>query len=404
MAAHCLWGLRSWRSSFIPNSTSLRIASYQFSAKSAVISLGTIRKRLSTLTHKDYTIGWISALDSELTAAIAMLDEQHGSLKNDLFDSNTYTLGRIGEHNVVLACLPLGQLGTNSAAAVASQMTRSFDSIRFGLMVGIGGGVPNLGAGLDIRLGDVVVSKPSPRHGGVVQYDFGKTLKGGKFEYSGHLNAPPTVLLTALTKLRAMHALQGFMFTKKLQAIEPLHLQHDFAYPGANHDRLFEANYPHGDRSSCVDCDIRRLVERDIRTSQEPVVHYGLIASGNQVMKDAVTRDRLRDEHGILCFEMEAAGLMNHFPCIVIRGVCDYSDSHKNDRWQTYAAATAAAYAKELLGTISPSHVESTPTLEDIKDIEVMGKSVRQASSEPPRSRPHFSTILDHSLGTPRFK
>jgi nucleoside phosphorylase len=82
------------------------------------------------------------------------------------------------------------------------------------------------------------------------------------------------------------------------------------------------------------------------------VVFYGMIASGNQVMRDGVTRDRLRKEFDVLCFEMEAAGLMDDFSCVVIRGICDYSDSHKNKRWQEYAAATAAAYAKELLTNI----------------------------------------------------
>jgi len=66
-------------------------------------------------------------------------------------------------------------------------------------------------------------------------------------------------------------------------------------------------------------------------------------------MKNALTRDRLAAEKDVLCFEMEAAGLMNHFPRLVIRGVCDYSDSHKNKEWQGYAAMAAAAYAKDLL-------------------------------------------------------
>jgi nucleoside phosphorylase len=82
-------------------------------------------------------------------------------------------------------------------------------------------------------------------------------------------------------------------------------------------------------------------------------IHYGTIASGNQVIKDGISRDRLSAElGGVLCFEMEAAGLMNDFPCLVIRGICDYADSHKNKAWQPYAAATAAAYAKELLLTV----------------------------------------------------
>ena len=55
---------------------------------------------------------------------------------------------------------------------------------------------------------------------------------------------------------------------------------------------------------------------------------------------------------------MEAAGLMDSFPCLVIRGICDYADSHKNKRWQPYAAATAAAFAKELLGVINKQEVD----------------------------------------------
>ncbi|OJJ79090.1 uncharacterized protein ASPGLDRAFT_1070745 [Aspergillus glaucus CBS 516.65] len=80
-----------------------------------------------------------------------------------------------------------------------------------------------------------------------------------------------------------------------------------------------------------------------------PAIHYDLIASANQLMKDASIRDRLAAEKDVLCFEMEAAGLMNHFPCLVICGICDYSDSHKNKDWQGYAAMTAAAYARDLL-------------------------------------------------------
>jgi nucleoside phosphorylase len=79
-------------------------------------------------------------------------------------------------------------------------------------------------------------------------------------------------------------------------------------------------------------------------------------------MRNGIERDRIsRELGGVLCFEMEAAGLMNTFPCLVIRGICDYSDSHKNKDWQAYAAAVAAVYAKELLGEIEPVVVERTP-------------------------------------------
>jgi hypothetical protein len=62
---------------------------------------------------------------------------------------------------------------------------------------------------------------------------------------------------------------------------------------------------------------------------------------------------------------MEAAGLMDSFPCLVIRGICNYADSRKNKRWREYAAAAAAAaaYAKEILSVIAASLVAKTPAV-----------------------------------------
>ncbi|CAG7917496.1 unnamed protein product [Penicillium olsonii] len=105
-------------------------------------------------------------------------------------------------------------------------------------------------------------------------------------------------------------------------------------------------------------CEASHLVTRKIREAEDPVIHYGLIASGNQVMKNATTRDAIAREMNILCFEMEAAGLMDQLPCLVVRGICDYCDSHKHKQWQGYAALTAAAYTKALIGRV-PSHAQS---------------------------------------------
>lgn len=103
--------------------------------------------------------------------------------------------------------------------------------------------------------------------------------------------------------------------------------------------------------------------DRPKRSHRDPVVHYGIIASGNQVIKDASERERLKTLFGAKCVEMEAAGLIDSFPCIVIRGICDYADAYKNKRWQPYAAATAAAYAKELLAFIQPQLLGRMPPL-----------------------------------------
>ncbi|KAL2827973.1 hypothetical protein BDW59DRAFT_159931 [Aspergillus cavernicola] len=305
---------------------------------------------VTSLSTSDYTVGWICALPSELAAAKAMLDEVHKELPVQPHDPNAYILGRIGAHNVVIAGLPNGQYGVTSAAVVATNLLSAFGSIRFGLMVGIGGGIPR--EGFDIRLGDIVVSKPTGTHGGVIQYDQGKAITGGKFERRGMLSPPPTVLLTALSKLQAEHQMEDNQISAFLHEMVMKYPRMEMEYTHPNRtDRLFSADYPHTMATdSCSKCDEAQTILRPKRLNDGPIIHFGLIASGNSLITDSRIRDRLgRELGGALCVEMEAAGLMNNFPCLVVRGICDYADSHKNDEWQKYAAAVAAAYAKELL-------------------------------------------------------
>lgn len=134
---------------------------------------------------------------------------------------------------------------------------------------------------------------------------------------------------------------------------------------GPADDRLYRTDYEHKGGKICAECEADGLEKRLVRESKREVtVHYGIIASANSVMKDAKERDRYAQdpELNVLCFEMEAAGLMNNFPCLVIRGICDYSDSHKNDDWHKYAALTAAAYAREHLHILKPRKVTTMPS------------------------------------------
>ncbi|KAJ0331406.1 hypothetical protein COL922a_012002 [Colletotrichum nupharicola] len=271
---------------------------------------------------REYTIGWISAIATEFVAAQAFLDEKHEDPEilapND---NNTYALGRIGRHNVAIATLPKSSIGTVSAAVVARDMVHTFPNIRVGLMLGVGGGAPSQLH--DIRLGDVVVGCPGAGEGGIIQYDYGKTIQDQAFKETGHLNQPPQSILTAVAALEAKH-------------------------------------------------------ERD-DDEDNPAIHYGLIASANQLMKDALRRDELAMKRNVLCFEMEAAGLANHFPCLVVRGICDYSDTHKNKIWQGFAAMSAAAYARDLLGQLAPSRIETeAPVAEILKTDQTVEANQRE--------------------------
>lgn len=303
-------------------------------------------------THEDYLIGIICALAIEKAAVVAMLDEIHPQLREANGDENEYTFGRIGFHNVVVACLPAGLMGNSPAAIVANNMQRSFP-IKFGLMVGVGGGVWSKKN--DIRLGDVVVSQPAGSHGGVVQWDFGKMGKDGKFQRTGSLDKPPLVLLHALQSLKEREITDGVSLEASISLMirNKPRMGETYRYRGAENDQLFEAAYDHEGDETCEACNNRWLVQRPARKYSTPKIHYGNIASGNEVMRHGTTRDKIANEEGVICFEMEAAGLMDHFRCLVVRGICDYADSHKNKIWQPYAAATASAYAREILLSIS---------------------------------------------------
>ncbi|KAJ5643848.1 uncharacterized protein N7484_006355 [Penicillium longicatenatum] len=382
-------------------------------------------------THADYTVGWICALPkTELVAATAMLDEEHPVLlAGGPHDTNSYHCGRIGNHNIVISCLPSEQTGKVSAANVAKDMIRSFPAIRFGLMVGIGGGAPYYGLqeqnsgfttdfkefnenidddeeeGIqDIRLGDVVVSLHSKSSEAVVQYDFGKSVhENGFIRAGGQLQKPPNIVLGAISQLQGQHERKGRSRIPEL--LSEMHCGNPgmgkFRYPGAENDQLFKASVAHHEGKKCEGCkgphDIN-LVRRKKRASDDPQIHYGTIGSADQVMKDAMLRDKWSQQERIICFEMEAAGLMDSFPCLVVRGICDYADSHKNKFWQPYAAAVAAAYAKELLLAIPAQCVIELPSLEKFSDHVIGQLETWRRSDEEERCIQAFRTSdYEHS-------
>jgi nucleoside phosphorylase len=266
----------------------------------------------------------------ELAPVGAMLDEMHQSLPTSR-DKNSYTLGCMGAHNFVIAVMP--EIGNNDAAIAATQLLNDFTSIRFGLLVGIRGGIPGDDED-DIRLGDVVVSRPTATFGGIVQFDKGNILPNGQFERTGTLKKPPAVLLANVQKLEGKHRQKGNQISKYLPEMleKSPYMEEEYVYPGMEHDQLFEATYHYKDGKSCRLCDRSKVVERAPCRTSAPRIHYGTIGSANEVIKDSQTRDKSRTDLGILCVEMEASGLMDEFSRLVIRGICDYADSHKNNR------------------------------------------------------------------------
>jgi nucleoside phosphorylase len=292
-----------------------------------------------SFVHDDYTLGWICALpETELLAEAAMLDEEHPMLPAaEPRATNSYRLGRIGAHNIVIACLPAQTTGNMFAATVANNLSRSFPRMRFGLMVGIGGGAPFYGSKeeatsdyseeedsddeeeeeeiRDIRLGDVVVSLHSKVSDAVLQYDFGKSIQDGEFIcVGGRLDKPPAINLSAVAMLQQQHKRKGTRIAELMtDAVNGNPgVAAEFKCLGAAKDRFFKPDVVHvqGKKTckSCCGSDDANLVMRKKRTTTGPEIHYGTIGSADQVMKDAFLRDKWERSEGILCFEMDAAG------------------------------------------------------------------------------------------------
>jgi nucleoside phosphorylase len=217
-------------------------------------------------------------------------------------------------------------------------------------MVGIGGGSPSQA---DMYLGDIVVGTK------VVQYDMGKVVLDGQFQETADAKAPAPLLNSAVSNLRS-RCRQHHPNNRVITLLRSRLPTPTYTRP-SQPDRLFQSTYEHPpNATSCDKCDPARLQPRGSRLSDEPRIHYGVIASGNRVMKNGIVRDNIAQRHLAMCFEMEAAGMMDILRCLPIRGICDYSDSHKNKEWQDYAAATAAAYARALLEVLPPQHQRTT--------------------------------------------
>ncbi|KAF4433445.1 Kinesin light chain [Fusarium acutatum] len=311
--------------------------------------------------RRGFEIAIICALTLEADAIEALFDhhwEDDGPpFDKEPGDPNAYSTGVIGRFNVVLAYMP--GMGKVNAATVAANCGKSFPNIKLALVVGICGIVPFSPTKDEIILGDVIISN------GVIQYDFGRQLperlirKDTLLDVPGRPNLEIRGVLAKLKGLRHRRQLSAKIesFLDVLLQDPELHAE----YPGSTEDKLFEATYRHGDdQRSCKQDECKgdlvkrnRLLTTDV--PPKPVVHFGLMASGDTIMKSGEDRDRIASTEDVIAFEMEGAGVWDSFPCIIIKSGCDYADSHKSKIWQRYAAATAAACAKAFLGFWTPS-------------------------------------------------
>lgn len=320
---------------------------------------------------EEYTVLWLCPQATAHDAAVLALDEQHG-LPADLPDllsdlTALLNLGRIAAQNIVIiGCLQT--VDSTVAASVASQIKNAFPNLKYSLLITEGGGVPTKTDAGVIRLGDIVVSRPTSEHPGAVKYDLTKA-KSGQFECTGAAIArPPTLLFTAAQEVAAKRVsslhdpIRDNVKRIDASAKEPGR----YRYPGAELDHLCQAGYRHSlHREPCerAGCDILNLVPLNLGITDDDnpsiTVHSGTVALGELAIEDGVLRDELvKGQDDLLCFGPEMVTAWADFlPHLVVQGISSYSDSHREDRWRGYAVAAAVAFVKELSQLLPVSDV-----------------------------------------------
>jgi nucleoside phosphorylase len=346
-------------------------------------------------TRDEFEVALVCSLPLEYDAVSLLFDQfwdengdQYGRAPGDV---NTYTTGRFGNFDVVLVLL--ANTGNISAASATASLRSSYPGLRLVVLTGICGAVPTSDAGEEILLGDVIISKT------VIQYDYGRqysddfvpkdTTEDSLGRPDKNIRSLVAILETARERERIeeraavlLEQIQDFAAkkTRRLNA-------DTYQYPGATNDKLFEASYRHKhhnstqclceqchkysdpvcEESRSLACDVlgcderhvvrrqrleaNRLLEQEERTkeAQIPFVFIGRFGSSDKLLQSGEYRDLIAKRYGVLAFEMEGAGVWDELPCIIVKGVCNYADSHMNDRWQNFAAAAAASVAKGLV-------------------------------------------------------
>ncbi|KAJ9656115.1 hypothetical protein H2198_005171 [Neophaeococcomyces mojaviensis] len=302
------------------------------------------------------SIGFICPLYTEAKAVLAIFDQL---LPPATINGTKYFYGLIKDRKAVAVTLSHREFGPVEASRCANKLIREHPSLEkdssYCFLVGIAGGIWSRDN--DVRLGDVVIATR------IWDWRSGKVTNEGLVS-TKYPERVPAYLLRILGQF--LYDRSELESTIQNRITEMQTIDRRWNYLGQDKDVLYDINYNHPGADTCDDCDPKMAQQRPRRLKTHLKVHDGLIASGNTVLKDSINRKRLQEANA-LAVEMEACGIPENF--VVIRGISDYADTHKNDDWQPYAAAVAAACTRLMIDALDEdSYSQNTmPNLQDLR-------------------------------------
>lgn len=284
-------------------------------------------------------IGVITALPEEFVAMKKMMKNVEEVFFDRKGAGHRFFIGEIKSANNSIHNVALTQcgMGNNKAAIRATNMLTHFPAIESIIMTGIAAGIPCVNnVEKHIRLGDIVVSN------GIVQYDFIKDT--GEVQECRSASALPSAQLTEAINIIKAQIIEGIVSWNKY-IMEGIDNNVKFKKPSIEDDKLYDEN--------------GGIIEHPFDKDRDdfPKLFFGKIASANTLLKNRERREEIKERFDALAIEMEGSGICDatweaSVGYIVVRGICDYGDSKKNDVWHNYAALTAAAFTRSLIETL----------------------------------------------------
>ena len=270
--------------------------------------------------ESDFHVAVICALELEGNAVDKFFDHVWEPEELEFLQKenspNDLRVGLMGHHHIVSAWM-YGP-GKSDATSAAKTIKQTFHNIKLVLVVGICAAIPS------IPIGDTIFGLE------ILPYDFGKELDDGFLQTHPVIKLDPDF---------------GGFFSKLKSDYDTTALK--MATHGHFKTKFLDTQDP-----------------KSKSKIQKPNVHFGLVASGDRVIKSTKFRDRIATGNGDnpIGFEMEAAGVerVYHGRVLVIKGVCDHADRDKTNDFQEVAAKSGAAYMRAFLDRWRPPTKKQT--------------------------------------------